>query len=62
MPCHLFRKKREPAEWAAMVIETIGRDLYDDILQKSQMFFKVNPENMEKVLRYLEQLESSYGA
>lgn len=56
--CHLFRKKREPAEWVNMVIETIGRDTYDMVIQESR---RIEKPDYEKVLGYLQQLENSYG-
>lgn len=53
--CHLFRKKREPAEWAAMVIETIGQDQYDAILEASKEI--VQDQDYEKVYEYLKSFD-----
>ena len=53
MGCHLFRKKREPAEWAKMVVGKIGQDKYDEILQLSH---SQEPTDLEQVKKYLEGL------
>lgn len=55
MPCHIFRKKREPAEWANMVIETIGRELYDEIISESKKV--VHEIDYEEICRYLQAAE-----
>jgi len=52
--CHLFRKKRDPAGWASMVISKIGQDLWDRLEQESN---RIEKTDMEAVKVYLEEVE-----
>lgn len=58
-PCHLFRKKREPAEWCDMVIDTIGIETYRDIIKESKKIAK--DIDYEEVFRYLQNAEREAG-
>ena len=49
--CHLFRKKREPAEWSKMVIGHIGIDLWNSLLEQSKKFWD---KDIYAVKEYLE--------
>lgn len=51
MPCHIFRKKRETAEWALMVIGYLGIDRYEAILEASKEV--VQNQDYQKVYEYL---------
>ena len=61
MPCHIYRKKREPAEWTKMVEATIGKALYEELLEQSRGYFRVTIQNLEKVLDYLLFIKKSSG-
>lgn len=53
--CHLFRKKRDPAGWATMVIKNIGQDKWDALERESNRTEKVD---LEEVKKYLEGIEA----
>ena len=54
--CHLFRKKREPAEWAMMVIKYIGQDRFDALYEESQKV--VEHQDYQKIYEYLKSCEA----
>lgn len=56
--CHIFRKKREPAEWAKMVIDVKGIEMYEFLLKRGECLEKVDLDN---VLMYLERLDKDLG-
>jgi hypothetical protein len=48
--CHIFRKKREPAEWADMVIRVKGQELFDELLKRGESIEKVDYDQVEAYL------------
>jgi hypothetical protein len=55
MPCHIFRKPRQPAEWTEMVIETIGREQYEAVMSASKEVVK--DQDYQKVYDYLKSFD-----
>lgn len=51
MPCHIFRKKREPYEWAKLADEKRGPDTIQALKVQANRPEKVD---LEQVQRYLE--------
>ena len=56
LPCHLFRKKREPLAWAEMVKENIREETLNELKISSQEICK---PNYEQILGFLTQVEES---
>lgn len=52
--CHIFRKKREPLEWARMVMEEIGEETYQELKRLGNERFD---GDLEQVYSYLSNIE-----
>lgn len=52
--CHLFRKKRDPALWAQMVINRIGQDAWEWLMWESN---RQDKTDLEEVKKHLEEAE-----
>ena len=56
-PCHLFRKKRDPAEWYKIVCEDRGEELVQDLIKLSNSGEKID---LDQVKIYLEGIEFGF--
>lgn len=58
-PCHLFRKKRDPWEWARMVEKEKGHDAINDLQTLAREIVKPDYELILAGLLELEKIEES---